>query len=389
MKTIKGALWVKITDVLDHPANPRDLSNYEIENLVKVIRQHGFLVPLTVIEHTGNKYLITSGHRRKAAAIEAGMTEVPVVIKEGTADDGNDLDLLLSGQLDHEDFTPYEWGSFLYTCWVEDGRPPISDHLMETAQAVGKLTDRGALQSVLYAFEHMPLHVWQKVQDEKLSFSAVKNVAQWVKALELNKIHIVEDYGRKYIMESLLMKIERGLIKMSDLKMSSIPSVAPDAALISLITKPGVTLDKILEDLGYRGAENSKRTKNARNAISKARTTLDNIQPQDLTETEDAIRILKLAMSDVRRSKTRLSRMGFESPKDAVLGEVSEQVKSIVPKYMNDPRGFTARDINLEMPMYKSSSIDSYLRKLVDKGYLIVASDVKPRRYFVSEVWGS
>lgn len=42
--------------------------------------------------------------------------------------------------------------------------------------------------------------------------------------------------------------------------------------------------------------------------------------------------------------------------------------------------------VNNPGPQYKSSSIDSYLRKLVDKGYLIVVPDIKPRRYFVSEV---
>ena len=52
------------------------------KELVSSVRQHGILQPLLVRTIDGDKYELVAGERRLRAAKEAGLTEVPVVIKE-------------------------------------------------------------------------------------------------------------------------------------------------------------------------------------------------------------------------------------------------------------------------------------------------------------------
>lgn len=69
-----------------HPRNAEffdDVNGAEYDRLVESIREHGVLTPLRV---TKDMTLI-SGHQRKRAALEAGVTEVPVIIDSSSDDD--------------------------------------------------------------------------------------------------------------------------------------------------------------------------------------------------------------------------------------------------------------------------------------------------------------
>jgi len=71
-----------------HPDNPRkDLG--DLEELTASVRASGILQNLTVVPMPGapGNYRIVIGHRRFAAAIRAGLTEVPCVISDMTPDE--------------------------------------------------------------------------------------------------------------------------------------------------------------------------------------------------------------------------------------------------------------------------------------------------------------
>lgn len=60
----------------------------EMDNLVESIRQHGkILVPGTARKHKEGGYELISGHRRREAAKLAGLSTMPVIIKEMTDDE--------------------------------------------------------------------------------------------------------------------------------------------------------------------------------------------------------------------------------------------------------------------------------------------------------------
>lgn len=71
------------------PYQVRDDS--EMQKLVDSAREQGILSPLIVRKDPGQtgKYEILSGHRRKAAALRAGLAEVPALVKDVDDDEAN------------------------------------------------------------------------------------------------------------------------------------------------------------------------------------------------------------------------------------------------------------------------------------------------------------
>lgn len=74
--------------------------------LVESIRKHGILQPLLVRPLEGGGYELVAGERRYRAANDAGLTEVPVVIRELSNKDA--LQLALIENLQREDLNPVE-----------------------------------------------------------------------------------------------------------------------------------------------------------------------------------------------------------------------------------------------------------------------------------------
>lgn len=70
-------------DMIDtNPDQPRQtFADAEMEGLISSVREHGVLQPLVVTRH-GTGYRLIAGERRLRAARAAGLTEVPVVLRE-------------------------------------------------------------------------------------------------------------------------------------------------------------------------------------------------------------------------------------------------------------------------------------------------------------------
>lgn len=83
--------------------------NTELCELMKSIEKEGVLVPLLVrVNPYGDGYEVISGHRRKEAAVWAGETKVPVVIRE--LDDDQAVVAMVDSNLHRENLKPSEKG---------------------------------------------------------------------------------------------------------------------------------------------------------------------------------------------------------------------------------------------------------------------------------------
>jgi len=74
-------------DTIDpNPRQPRQhFDDATLDELAASIREHGILQPLLVSTHaSGNRYVLIAGERRWRAAMRAGLTTVPAVIREAT-----------------------------------------------------------------------------------------------------------------------------------------------------------------------------------------------------------------------------------------------------------------------------------------------------------------
>jgi ParB family chromosome partitioning protein len=78
----------------------------KLDGLTQSVKEHGILEPLLVRSLPDDKYELVAGERRYRAATAAGLTEVPVVIKELT--DSEALQLALIENLQREDLNPVE-----------------------------------------------------------------------------------------------------------------------------------------------------------------------------------------------------------------------------------------------------------------------------------------
>lgn len=95
-----------IKDIRPNSGQPRKtFREDELAELADSIRQHGVLQPI-LVRKQGDGYEIVAGERRYQAAKAAGLTEVPVVIREISDDDV--LKLALIENLQRSDLTPLE-----------------------------------------------------------------------------------------------------------------------------------------------------------------------------------------------------------------------------------------------------------------------------------------
>lgn len=97
---------VPITQILPGDGQPRKTFNEEsLAELADSIRSQGILQPI-LVERVGQGFAIVAGERRFRAAQKAGLSEVPVVIKEFSRD--QKLQIALVENIQREDLTPIE-----------------------------------------------------------------------------------------------------------------------------------------------------------------------------------------------------------------------------------------------------------------------------------------
>ncbi len=101
-----GVLELPLDLIERNPRQPRSVfSERELEDLTQSIRQHGILQPLLVIASESG-YQLIAGERRLLAARRAGLSAVPVVVRE--AGPQASLEMALVENLQRSDLNPLE-----------------------------------------------------------------------------------------------------------------------------------------------------------------------------------------------------------------------------------------------------------------------------------------
>lgn len=96
---------IKLDYLVSNPNNPRkDIG--DLTDLVASIRIHGILQNLTVAPMEDGTYMLVIGHRRAAAAREAGLDAVPCNIVE--MDEKEQLGVMMTENMQRGDLTPLE-----------------------------------------------------------------------------------------------------------------------------------------------------------------------------------------------------------------------------------------------------------------------------------------
>lgn len=96
---------IDVTKLKEHPDNPRKNIG-DVTELVESIKARGILQNLTVVPAENGMYTVIIGHRRLAAAKQAGLTEVPCAVVD--MDYKTQLSTMLLENMQRSDLTVYE-----------------------------------------------------------------------------------------------------------------------------------------------------------------------------------------------------------------------------------------------------------------------------------------
>ena len=155
-----GAVTLKISEIEPNRSQPRQsFDEAALSELAESISAHGLLQPLLVRPLPLGGYEIVAGERRYRACRMAGLTEVPVVIRELT--ESETMELALIENLQREDLTPLEE--------AEGYNVLMKEHNFtqeEVAQSMGK--SRPAIANALRLLK-LPESIREMLREEQIS----------------------------------------------------------------------------------------------------------------------------------------------------------------------------------------------------------------------------
>lgn len=155
-----GSVTLKISEIEPNRSQPRkEFDEKALSELAESISKHGLLQPLLVRPLPLGGYQIVAGERRYRACRMAGITEVPVIIRE--LGDTETMEIALIENLQREDLTPIEEALGYQVLIDEHG---FSQE--EVAQSVGK--SRPAIANSLRLLK-LPQSILDLVSDGKIS----------------------------------------------------------------------------------------------------------------------------------------------------------------------------------------------------------------------------
>lgn len=101
---------VPIEQVDPNPNQPRQVMG-DLSELMASIAEKGIIEPL-IVRQRGGRYQIIAGERRYQAAVQVGLRELPVVVRD--VDDAEVIELALVENLQRKDLTPFEEAEALH-----------------------------------------------------------------------------------------------------------------------------------------------------------------------------------------------------------------------------------------------------------------------------------
>ncbi len=131
-----GVIEIAVTEIRANPRQPRMVRGQEalqLEELAASIREHGVIQPLIVTrtQGPGAPYTLIAGERRWRAAQLAGLTHVPVILKDATPQEM--LEIALIENIQRNDLSPLEEAAAFQQLINEFGLTPDM-----VAECVGK-----------------------------------------------------------------------------------------------------------------------------------------------------------------------------------------------------------------------------------------------------------
>jgi len=102
---------VPIDQIDANPNQPRQVMG-DLSELMASIAEKGIIEPL-IVRQLGRRFQIVAGERRYQAAVQVGLREIPIVIRE--VDDNEIIEIALIENIQRKDLTPFEEAEALHS----------------------------------------------------------------------------------------------------------------------------------------------------------------------------------------------------------------------------------------------------------------------------------
>jgi ParB family chromosome partitioning protein len=211
--------FVEVGRISPNALQPRRaFDEAKIDELAASIQDQGIIQPL-LVRRNGDGYELIAGERRLRAAMKAGLTKVPVIVRE--ASDRDSLQLALIENIQREDLNPMEESRAFRRLQEEF-------HLgqEEIAQKVGK--SRPAVANSMRLLQ-LPEEVQREVTEGKLSAGHARAL------LSLERETLITAAAREVIAKGLSARETERLVARLKIARKRRPAAVPDADLRSLV----------------------------------------------------------------------------------------------------------------------------------------------------------
>lgn len=132
---VEGTVDIDIRAIYPFENHPfKVLDDAKMDELVDSIKANGVLTPVIVRPDDEGTYEMISGHRRLHAAVRAGLTKIPAIVKEMTNDDA--IIAMVDSNLQREEILPSE-KAFSYKMKLDAMRRQTGRHSKENDSQVG------------------------------------------------------------------------------------------------------------------------------------------------------------------------------------------------------------------------------------------------------------
>jgi ParB family chromosome partitioning protein len=194
------ALDIEIDRLAPNPHQPRlQMDEARLDELARSIAANGIIQPI-VVRRAGDAYHIIAGERRWRAARRAGLTRVPIVVRDVAAEEsGKVLEMALVENLQRDDLNPIEEG-LAYRRLAEEF------HLTQDAIATAVGKDRSTVANMLRL-----LRLPQEVQDEVSGGRLSMGHARALLALENETAQ--RQVGREIVARGLSVRETEAMVK--------------------------------------------------------------------------------------------------------------------------------------------------------------------------------
>jgi ParB family transcriptional regulator, chromosome partitioning protein len=133
--------FVPLEQIVPNPHQPRrQFENASLQELADSIGEHGILQPLLVRRIGPDRYELIAGERRLRAARLAGLTTVPVIVKEMT--DREQAEVALIENLQRENLSPVETARAFRTLMDDFGlsQKELGERVKKSPPVISRLT---------------------------------------------------------------------------------------------------------------------------------------------------------------------------------------------------------------------------------------------------------